>query len=414
MGTLTHKHGRMAWWILGLLAALAAVGAWRWQARAGAAGTESAQAGAPGGSGGSGARSGRAGGRPTAVRTAPVSVGAMDVTLNAIGTVVPMQTATVRVRVDGLLQKVAFREGQPVQAGQLLAEIDPRPFETQLAQAQGNLQRDQALLQNARADLARYRSLLAQDAGSQQQVDTQASLVQQYEGVVRADQGSVDSARLQLSYTRVTAPLSGRIGLRQVDEGNMVHATDAAGLATITQVQPAAVVFAVPQDRLPAVVAQQRQARGPGLPVQASDRDGSTPLAQGQLLTLDNQIDVSTGTVKAKAVFDNADLRLFPNQFVNVRLRIERLQGVLSVPEAAVQRGSAGAFVYRLMPDQTVKVQSVALGVSDAGRVQVTQGLSASDSVVIDGLDKLRDGAKVEVSRREGPPRAHATAASQP
>ncbi len=412
---LTHRfaRGRLAWWVLLLIAGVAGAGAWRWHVKSqpgaeGAASNGQAASAAYGKGGRDGG--GRGGNRPTTVRTGQVTLGDMDVAFNAIGTVVPMQTATVRVRVDGLLQRVLFKEGQMVKAGDLLAEIDPRPFQVQLTQAQGALQRDQAQLQNARNDLARYRSLLSQDAGSQQQVDNQLALVRQYEGLVLADQGSVDSARLQLSFTRVTSPLSGRIGLRQVDAGNMVHSTDANGLATITQVQPASVVFAVPQDRLPAVLTQNKP--GHTLPVTATDRDGSSPLAQGQLLTLDNQIDVSTGTVKAKAVFDNADQRLFPNQFVNVRLRVQRLQGVLIAPDAAIQRGTQGSFVYVVMPDQSVKVQPVSVGVSDAGRVQITKGLQANDVVVIDGLDKMRDGAKVDVSKREA--QARATGASQP
>lgn len=325
------------------------------------------------------------------MRVAEVRRQDMDVVLDALGTVTPVASATVRVRVDGLLQAVLFQEGQVVRAGQVLARIDPASFEVALAQAQGQLQRDRALLDNARLEARRLTDLVRQDAASAQQLAAQQAQVAQYEGTLKVDQAAVDDARLKLGYTQVTAPLSGRIGLRQVDPGNMVRSTDTAGLAVINQVQPIAVVFAVPQDQLAAL-----KGRSEGLAVQAFDRNGGTVLGRGTLMAVDNQVDAATGTVKLKARFANEDSRLFPNQFVNVRLRLDRLKAIPTVPEAAVLRGAQGAYVY-VIDQGKARMQTVKTGPREAGRVAIQDGLTGGEQVVIDGSERLEDGSRVEV-----------------
>ncbi|HXE39695.1 MAG TPA: MdtA/MuxA family multidrug efflux RND transporter periplasmic adaptor subunit, partial [Azonexus sp.] len=300
-------------------------------------------------------------GRPVPVVAATVQRGDIDVIINALGTVAARNTVTVKPRVDGQLQRVAFQEGQVVKAGEVLAEIDPRTFQAQFEQANGQLMRDQALLANAQLDLARYRELLAKDSIARQQVDAQEALVRQYQGTVQTDRGAVDNARLQLDFTRITAPVAGRLGLRQVDVGNMVHASDATGLVVITQTQPITAVFAIPADSLGAVAT--RVQGGEKLQVDAWDREMKVKLASGKLLTLDNQIDPTTGTVKLKAEFANADNALFPNQFVNTRLRVETRSGATLIPVAAVQRGTLGTFVYVVNgEDSTVSTRAVTLG----------------------------------------------------
>jgi multidrug efflux system membrane fusion protein len=335
-------------------------------------------------------------GQAVPVVTATARSGDIDIVIDALGTVMARNTVTVRPRVDGLLARVAFREGQIVRAGEVLAEIDPRTFQAQLDQANGQLERDQALLANARLDLERYRGLLAKDSIASQQVDAQVALVRQYEGQVVTDRGLADNARLQLEFTRVTAPLSGRLGLRLVDVGNMVHASDSGGLVVITQTQPIAVVFAIPADNLPAVIAKLQA--NETLVVEAWDREGKTRLATGKLMTADNQIDTATGTVKLKAEFSNAGNTLFPNQFVNARLRVETRHGLTLAPVAAIQRGTQGTFFYVVQGGRTVSLRPVALGPVSGDVVAVEKGLAPGEQVVIDGVDKLRDGAKVRVS----------------
>jgi multidrug efflux system membrane fusion protein len=337
--------------------------------------------------------------KPAPVAVAKAKSQDFNVYLNALGTVTPRASVTVRSRVDGQLARVLFKEGDTVKAGALLAEIDPRTFEVQVSQAQGQLAKDRALLANANVDLQRYKTLLAQDSIASQQVDTQASLVRQYEASIASDQAQVDSAKLQLSFTRITAPIAGRLGLRQVDVGNMIHASDSNGLVLLTQIQPIDVVFALPETNLPAVLRQMKQ--NAALPVDALSRDQSRKLASGTLLTVDNSIDTTTGTVKLKAAFDNADASLFPNQFVNVRMLVDTLHDATVVPSAAVQRGTQGNFVYIVGTDNVVKLSVVKVGPVDGETTVIDKGVVPGDAVVIDGTDRLREGQTVETVSRD-------------
>jgi len=396
---------RARWpWIVVLLLILAAVGWWWWHGRT----AQEAAPGAPGAPRAAGARGPRApgaGGPPGAAGAfamppIPVKVEAarsenLDVFIKSLGTVTSFNTVTVRSRVDGELMKVLFKEGQRVKAGDLIAQIDPRAYQVALSQAQGTLQQNQAQLENARKDLDRYQTLFSQDSIARQQVDTQAALVRQYEGTLKTNQAAVDNARLQLDYTRVTAPIAGRVGLRQVDQGNLVRSSDTNGLVIITQTQPISVIFTIAESDLPRVLQQLRG--GNRLAVEAYDRADLIKIADGVLDTLDNQIDVTTGTVKMKARFENKDESLFPNQFVNARLHVRTLKDATVIPTAAVQRGTPGTFVYVVKPDNTIDVRVIKLGQPNGERVAVTEGLKPGEQVVVEGVDRLRAGAKVDV-----------------
>ncbi len=337
------------------------------------------------------------GAKQTATVTASAAkVADINMYLNAIGTVIPRSNVIVRTRIDGQLMRILFNEGQYVKQGELLAEIDSRPYQVQLAQAQGQLAKDQALLKNAQLDLERYKTLLAQDSAPEQQVATQHSLVNQYLGTIQTDQSQIDNAKLQLTYTRITAPISGRIGLRQVDAGNIVHQSDTNGILSIAEVKPISVVFSIPQDNLSSVLSPMR--KGQKLAVTVYGRDQQKKLAEGFLLSADNQIDTTTGTVKLKAQFANEDESLFPNQFVNVRVLLGINKDVLVVPSAAIQRGSQGTFVYVVQADQTISVKPVKVTVAENESSSIEGDVKAGDLLVTDGADKLRAGAKVKLA----------------
>ena len=341
---------------------------------------------------------------PTRVGVARVEKADIPESLDALGTVTPLATVTVKSQISGQITDIRFQEGQSVQKGDLLAVIDTRPYAIALAQAQAQLARDQALLHNAEIDLARYQKLMSQDSIARQQVDTQAVLVSQYRATVQSDQAAVESAKLNLDYCHITAPVGGRVGLRLVDQGNYVQVGDTTGIIVITQVQPIAAVFSLPEDDLPAII--KRLHAGATLPVAAYDRSMTTKLAEGRLTTIDNEIDPTTGTVKLKAEFDNREESLFPNQFVNARLLVDTLTGVAVVPRAAVLHGAPGDYVYLVKPDDTVAIRTVTLGPADGERIAVLEGLAPGDRVVVDGTDRLRDGLRVAIAGETGRPGA--------
>lgn len=333
--------------------------------------------------------------RPVPVLTATVATRDVNVFLHALGTVTSKNTVVVKSRVDGLLEKVLFREGQMVKAGQVLAQLDAKPFQVALEQAQAQLMKDKSLLENAKRDAARYQDLLAKNSIAKQTADTQFALVKQYEATVAADQAQVDNARINLGYCRIVAPISGRVGLRAVDAGNMVHQSDANGIVSIVQLEPITAVFSIPEDKLPQVQAAMKG--NAKVPVNALDKAQNTTLSKGYLLTTDNQIDSATGTIKAKAEFANTDQALFPNQFVNVDVLVDVAKNALVVPVAAIQQGREGDFVYIAQPDNTVKLANVTTGPQDDEVVTITKGLEAGQVVVVDGSGKLKDGSKIKV-----------------
>ena len=339
--------------------------------------------------------SGRPAQPPQTVRVAPVITGDMPLTIDALGTVTPFETVTIRTQIAGTLQHVGFTEGQTVKAGDFIAQIDPRPYEAALAQAQGQLAKDQALLGQAQSDLARFQQLAKQDSIAMQQVSDQIALVAQDKAAIAADQAMVKTAELNVAYTHIVSPVTGRVGLRLVDPGNYLQPSDANGIVVITQIDPISVVFTTPESNLQRISARLNS--DAKLPVTVLDRDNVHALATGTLTTFDSQIDVTTGTIKMRSTFDNPKGVLFPNQFVNVRLLVDTMTGVTLAPNPAIQLGASGDFVYLLKDDSTVSKRDVATGPTDGKHTVITSGLAAGDKVVIDGVDRLRDGAKVKV-----------------
>ena len=398
--TSTDKQSKSLWWLWVVVIAGIVVGVWyfrsaRTPSEAANPSTPAAAGKSRGGAGGPGM-----GNFSVPVVVAAAQHGDLPVYFNGLGTVTAFNTVTVRSRVDGQLINVAFKEGQYVHEGDLLAQIDPRPFEVQLEQAQGQLTKDQAQRKDAEVNLERYKLLFKEGVIPQQQLDTQGALVGQFDGAIKSDQSQVDNAKLQLTYSRITAPISGRVGLRLVDPGNIVHATDQNGIVVITQLQPIAVLFSLPQDQLPQVNAKLRA--GVQLNVEAFDRDDTQKIATGKLLTIDNEIDLTTGTYKLKSIFNNSDNALFPNQFVNVHLLVDTMRNLTIVPASAIQRGPQGTYVYAVGSDNTVKIRTVTIALTTANSVGLSGGINAGDVVVIDGQDKLQDGSKVTPSMAGG------------
>jgi membrane fusion protein, multidrug efflux system len=363
----------------------------------------------------SGSRGRFAQGQPVPVGMAAATKADIPIVIRALGTVTPLANVTIKTQITGQLVRVEFTEGQAIKKGDLLAVVDPRPYEVALQNAQGVLAKDEALLKNAQIDLQRYATLVKQDSIARQQYDTQAALVRQYEAQIVVDQAAIDAAKLNLVYTRIVAPVSGRIGLRLVDPGNYVTLGDATGICTITQMQPISVVFTIPEDSLPLV--RKRLREGGKLQVTALDRAQKNQLGVGQLSTIDNQVDTTTGTVKLRGTFDNSDEALFPNQFVNVRLLADTVKDATTVPVAAIQRGPVGTFVYLVKADDTVAIRQIETGATDGEKIAIAKGLELGDQVVTDGVDRLRDGSKIRRptgSGTPGPPVAAAPADGQP
>jgi membrane fusion protein, multidrug efflux system len=377
------------WWVWLVVVGLIAAGVWYVRGRA-----PQAASATPGGVPGLGGLGAGPGSFVVPVVVATATKGDLPVFYNGLGTVTALNTVTVRTRIDGELINVAFKEGQFVKQGDLLAEIDSRPYKVQLEQAQGQLAKDLAARKDAEVNLERYKLLFKEGVIPQQQLDTQGASVGQFDGAIQTDQANIDNAKLNIAYCRITAPISGRVGLRLVDSGNMVHASDSNGLLVITEVQPIAVVFSLPQDQLPAVYSRLRN--GQELSVEAYDRDNTSKIASGKLLTIDNQIDPTTGTYKLKSIFSNTDNSLFPNQFVNVHLLVDTKKNVVIVPTSAILRGSQGIYVFAVGADNTVKVRNLTVAETNGNVTGISKGLSAGEVVVTDGQDKLQDGSKVE------------------
>jgi len=403
------------WWIWLLIIVLAGAGYWYYRSQNAqpAAASSSGAAGASGATGAKAASGAKGFVVPVVVATA--TRGDLPVYLNGLGTVTAFNTVTVRSRVDGQITKVYFTEGQYVRQGDPLIEIDPRPFQVQLEQAEGQLAKDEAQLRDAQVNLERYNLLYKEGVIPKQQLDTQAASVGSYDGAIKADQATIDNAKLQIIYSHITGPISGRVGLRLVDIGNIIHASDTTGLLVITQLQPITVIFSLPQDQLTQVTSKMRS--GGSLAVEAYDRDNTDKIATGKLLTIDNQIDTTTGTYKLKAVFDNSKNELFPNQFVNIHLLVDTKKNVVLVPTTAILRGSQGIYVFAVGQDNTVKIRTVSLAETAGNVTGITTGLNPGDVVVTDGQDKLQDGSKVDPKpAAAAPPNANksASAASNP
>jgi membrane fusion protein, multidrug efflux system len=386
------RRSRLGQWLIGLFILLSGAGL-VWYYDIGQDQPQPTGMG-PGGRGGRGGGGGRGTELPP-VRVVQAETRSIAVALKALGTVTPVNTVVVRSRLDGELVRVLFTEGQRVKAGQVLAEIDPRPYQVALAQAEGQRVENQARLTNARADLEKYRSLFERQLIPKQQLTAQESLVNQVEGSVQSNDAQVNNAKLQLAFTKVVAPISGRLGLRQVDVGNLVRSGDTNGIVVITQMQPMSVLFTVPEIDLPAVLDAMRANNSPA--VEAWDRAETTLLATGTLQTMDNQIDTTTGTIKLRAIFENTDEKLFPNQFVNISLKLSTQRAATVVPSAAIQRASFGTFVYVIKPDGKATIRKVTLGVSEGERVAVTEGIAPGERIVLEGVDALQEGVAVEI-----------------
>src|SRR5215469_14372355 len=390
--TSADKPSKNRWWLWALVLAGIVVGVWYF--RGGHTPSEAANPSAPAAAGRGRGGAGGMGNFSVPVVVAAAQRGDLPVYFNGLGTVTAFNTVTVHSRVDGQLVNVAYREGQYVHEGDLLVQIDPRPYQVQLEQAEGQLAKDQALRKDAQVNFERYKLLFDEGVIPQQQLDTQGSLVGQFDGAIKSDQSQVDNAKLQLTYSRITAPITGRVGLRLVDPGNIVHASDQNGIVVITQLQPISVLFSLPQDQLPQVSSKLRA--GIQLNVEAYDRNDTQKIATGKLLTIDNEIDTTTGTYKLKSVFNNSDNSLFPNQFVNVHLLVDTMHNLTIVPASAIQRGPKGTYVFAVAQDNTVKMQDVTLTHSTGDVTGISAGLAPGEVVVVDGQDKLQNGSKID------------------
>jgi multidrug efflux system membrane fusion protein len=410
MGREPASKGRHWLWIIGLVV-LMAIGVWYF--RGSRASIEAQGPSAPGASSkGQGGQAGGGAGLVVPVVVSAAERGDLPVYFNGLGTVTAFNTVSIRSRVDGQITKINFQEGQFVRQGEDLIDLDSRPFQVQLEQAEGQLAKDQAQLRDVQVNYERFQLLYKEGVIPKQQLDTQGSQVGQFEGSIKADQGAIDSAKLQIVYSHITAPISGRIGLRLVDIGNVIHASDSNGLLVITQLQPIAVIFSLPQDQLPQVASKLQ--KGQPLVVEAYDRDDTSKIESGKLLTIDNQIDTTTGTYKLKAIFNNDHNLLFPNQFVNVHLLADVKKNLVIVPSSAIQRGPQGTYVYVVQNGNTAKIQPVTIAQTTANSVGLSAGLNAGGVVVVDGQDKLQDGSQVNPTTTSNPQNATAAQPSQP